>query len=451
MKWRCGTTKKTSAIAWMMSLFCLSVTGQFLYADSCDKRPKSGPPGSPGAQGECDFDSLSQVAQDPLFQGPPGAAGPPGVTGPPGATGPMGIEGFTGPSGAQGVNGTTGVAGSQGPTGAQGAQGPTGPPGIQGVTGAQGLQGPTGAQGSQGPTGTQGLPGPTGAQGLPGPTGAQGLPGPTGVQGLPGPTGVQGVQGPTGAQGAIGATGPQGIEGATGPCTCLGPTGPDGVTGLPGPTGLMGPQGASGLANNLPYASFGVTMVAPFTSEATINPLGGGGLLVPGEINSDPSGRVQFNYSIPSSLPSGIVANLSGGTAANQGLVTVSVPGVYLITYGVSVYRIGPTGIPAGVTGSSAAMALRLGADIFSMTPLAGSYTQIGGDSNDTSGEYQPANTMITYTFFIRIPVVPAVLDIANCNASAIAFDGSNGTVYLNSETPTLTPSAVLTICYIAP
>ncbi|MGF1438689.1 hypothetical protein ACQUW6_31830 [Bacillus thuringiensis] len=103
----------------------------------------------------------------------------------------------------------------QGPTGGTGPTGPTGP----GGTGI-GVTGPTG------PTRPQGEPediGPTGPQGVPGLQGEPGDPGPTGPQGVQGIQGVPGDPSPTGPQGNPGLQGPPGTEGPTGP---TGPTGP---------------------------------------------------------------------------------------------------------------------------------------------------------------------------------------------------------------------------------
>ena len=173
--------------------------------------------------------------------------------------------------------------------------------------------------------------------------------------------------------------------------------------------------------------------------------------MFPGQFNSDPTGRVPFNYSIPSNLSLGITASLTGGTASNQGLVTISVPGTYLITYGVSVYRTGPTGspggggAPAGLTGSSALMALRMAGSLTGLTPIAGSYILVSGNSN-AGGEFLPENTLITSTFIVKVVTAPMVLDIANANQTPATGDGTNGAIYLDSQYPAITSSAILTI-----
>src|SRR5579862_5784440 len=329
--------RKTNWVISLSSLF-LSVTQQQLCAADC-KRPVQGPPGPIGTKGVFDFNSLTSVAGLEFLIGPTGPTNPAGITGPPGMTGAQGLPG------AMGATGALGPTGPAGETGATGAMGATGDPGL---TGPQGAQGPTGAQGAQGATGAQGVQGATGAQG------AQGATGPQGAQGL------------TGAQGAQGPTGPQGAQGPTGPA------GPTGVTGSSFTTQI--------------YATFGMTLLAR-VAQSNIFPLGGtlpSETLQPGQFNTDPSGRFPLSFFMPAEgIPSGVSAILSGGTGANQGLVTISVPGTYLITIGVAAEG-GDPGVPVpGTTyASEAVAALRMGTSINTLTPFAGGYLMSRGRTN---------------------------------------------------------------------
>jgi len=453
--------RKTNWVISLSSLF-LSVTQQQLCAADC-KRPVQGPPGPIGTKGVFDFNSLTSVAGLEFLIGPTGPTNPAGITGPPGMTGAQGLPGAMGATGALGPTGPAGETGATGAMGATGDPGLTGPQGAQGPTGAQGAQGATGAQGVQGATGAQGAQGATGPQGAQGLTGAQGAQGPTGPQGAQGPTGAQGAQGPTGPQGAQGPTGAQGVQGPTGLCCGGGLTGPEGAAGPQGPTGPAGPTGVTGSSFTTQiYATFGMTLLAR-VAQSNIFPLGGtlpSETLQPGQFNTDPSGRFPLSFFMPAEgIPSGVSAILSGGTGANQGLVTISVPGTYLITIGVAAEG-GDPGVPVpGTTyASEAVAALRMGTSINTLTPFAGGYLMSRGRTNPLNPvamnpnfpDYLAEDTLITTTFVIQIPTVPMYLDIANCNPSLMA-DGNNGIVQIDTDNPAYAPSVVLTILQIGP
>ncbi len=127
-----------------------------------------------------------------------GEQGPAGERGPRGHMGFQGHIGKTGPPGSPGIQGQQGPPGIQGEIGPPGIQGEPGPPGCEGPPGIQGEPGPPGCEG---PPGIQGVPGPPGCEGPPGIQGEPGPPGcegPPGIQGVPGPPGIQGVPGPPG-------------------------------------------------------------------------------------------------------------------------------------------------------------------------------------------------------------------------------------------------------------
>lgn len=230
-----------------------------------------------------------QYVIDPLqcnLVGPRGPQGPPGY-------GASGIEGPTGP---------TGPIGPTGPTGVQGPQGPTGPAGPQGV---QGPLGPTGIQGLQGP---QGLPG---IDGVPGPQGQQGDQGPQGLQGIQGPIGPSGLIGPIGA---IGPTGPAGDVGPTGP---IGPTGPVGPIGPTGPTGPTGVDGSPGVLSPKVYGYFYGTL----TSSTTV--FFGAAVEFP---TVGPTSNMDAEYGQSGAL-----------------LAVIEVPGIYKVSFGVTLQNPYPT------------------------------------------------------------------------------------------------------------
>jgi hypothetical protein len=140
-----------------------------------------------------------------------------------------------------------------------------------------GIQGSTGSIGPTGATGVTGIQGAQGIQGLQGPTGVSGM---TGVSGSQGPAGAQGSQGPIGAVGSTGATGSIGSIGF------LGIVGATGATGLPSGGGYFFSTATTAIAAN--------TLI-PINSGSTI-----------------------FG---------------SGVSLTNSTTVTLSTPGIYLISY----------------------------------------------------------------------------------------------------------------------
>jgi len=98
--------------------------------------------------------------------------------------------------------------------------------------------------------------------------------------------------------GATGPTGIQGIRGATGPTGATGVTGPTGATG---PTGLTGTTGSSAMSTGGGY----------FFSTAT--------------------STIAANANIP--INSGSTVYGTGVSLTNATTVTVSTPGIYLVSY----------------------------------------------------------------------------------------------------------------------
>lgn len=177
--------------------------------------------------------------------------------------------------------------------GPQGNPGPTGPQGIPGSPGPEGPMGIAGAAGPQGPQGIPGIPGPEGARGIQGNTGPAGPQGPAGNDGMAGATGPQGDPGPAGPQG------PQGITGATGP------------EGERGPEGPAGPQGPAGPVPDDIFASF-LNYASQFT-DATLIPMSAG--------IADPTGNIALT---------------------DPTRITLA-PGIYSISYDISVLTPEPT------------------------------------------------------------------------------------------------------------
>lgn len=163
-----------------------------------------------------------------------------------------------------------------------GARGPVGPPGPKGPKGATGVTGPTGATGI-GVTGPIGPIGPTGTTGATGPTGPVG------------PTGIA----PIGSTGATGAAGPTGVTGVTGATGAIGPTGPTGGTGATGATGAIA------TAFGEVYLASGLT--APFSPSGPGTP-----------------------------IPFDTLGAISSGAALGTNGITLSVAGVYRLSYYIS-------------------------------------------------------------------------------------------------------------------
>ena len=160
-------------------------------------------------------------------------------------------------------------------------------------------------------------------------------------------------------------------------------------------------------------------------------------------------------------IPAGITAILTGGTAANQGLITISTKGTYLVFMGVAVEGADQDApIPPGPTtySSEGVVALRMGTSINTLTPIAGGYVMSRGISNPlnfTSNQFAgddnlPEDQLFTTTFIINIPTVPMLLDMVNCNPSLMA-DGNNGVFQLDSDLDLLAPPAFVTFVQIAP
>ncbi|MBH0335179.1 triple helix repeat-containing collagen, partial [Bacillus thuringiensis] len=116
-----------------------------------------------------------------------------------------------------------------------------------------------------------------------------------GVQGLQGPTGTSGVTGASGSIGPVGAQGSQGQNGA------VGPTGATGSVGAIGFSGIVGATGATGLPSGGGY----------FFSTAT--------------------SAIAANALIP--INSGSTIFGSGISLTSATTVTLSTPGIYLVSY----------------------------------------------------------------------------------------------------------------------
>ena len=127
------------------------------------------------------------------------------------------------------------------------------------------------------------------------------------VVGPAGPQGETGAQGPTGDPGATGPTGPQGPAGSS--------TGVKGATGPKGATGLTGPPGAAGVAGGIDSALFFALM--PPDNAATVG------------VGQD----VDFPQNGPSTS--------TGILRASADSFTLTTPGVYRVTYQVSVTEAG--------------------------------------------------------------------------------------------------------------
>ena len=134
--------------------------------------------------------------------------------------------------------------------------------------------------------------------------------GTTGATGVTGSQGIQGVQGPQGVTGSTGATGSTGSTGATGP---TGIQGIRGVTGATGSTGVTGPTGATGLTG-----STGATGSSAIST--------GGGYFF-----STSTSTIVANANIP--INSGSTVYGTGVSLTSATTVTVSTPGIYLVSY----------------------------------------------------------------------------------------------------------------------
>ena len=122
-----------------------------------------------------------------------------------------------------------------------------------------------------------------------------------------GPQGDTGAQGPTGEPGPAGAAGPQGPAGSS--------TGVKGATGAKGATGLTGPPGPAGLPGGTDSALFFALM--PPDNAATVG------------VGAD----VDFPQNGPSTS--------TGIVRASADSFTLTTPGVYRVTYQVSVTEAG--------------------------------------------------------------------------------------------------------------
>ncbi|CAN5161468.1 hypothetical protein BH11ACT4_BH11ACT4_24660 [soil metagenome] len=143
----------------------------------------------------------------------------------------------------------------------------------------------------------------------------QGVAGPTGPTGAPGPQGAQGPSGTPGTPGAVGPAGPRGGDGATGPQGATGSTGPQGAAGaqgLPGAAGAQGPAGTPGLNASNSSALFFALM--PPDNASTVAP------------GTD----VQFPQDGPTTTTTGI-------TRSSPAAFTLAAPGVYRVSYQVSI------------------------------------------------------------------------------------------------------------------
>jgi hypothetical protein len=102
--------------------------------------------------------------------------------------------------------------------------------------------------------------------GLVGATGATGLTGATGVQGASGSTGLNGATGQTGINGASGFVGSNGATGLTGATGQTGVNGASGFVGSNGATGLTGATGVQGASGSTALAQGLQTMWVPAVS-----------------------------------------------------------------------------------------------------------------------------------------------------------------------------------------
>ena len=127
------------------------------------------------------------------------------------------------------------------------------------------------------------------------------------VVGPVGPQGETGEQGPAGDPGATGATGPQGPAGSS--------TGVKGAAGPKGATGLTGPPGPAGLSGGTDSALFFALM--PPDNAATV------------AVGAD----VDFPQNGPTTS--------TGILRASADSFTLTTPGVYRVTYQVSVTEAG--------------------------------------------------------------------------------------------------------------
>ena len=147
-------------------------------------------------------------------------------------------------------------------------------------------------------------------QGVQGITGIQGITGTTGNTGATGPQGIQGIQGIQGLQGPIGASGVTGASGSIGPV---------GAQGSQGPSGVVGPTGATGSAGSIGF--FGIAGA----TGATGLPSGGGYFF------STSTSTIAANALIP--INSGSTVFGSDVSLTNATTVTLSTPGIYLVSY----------------------------------------------------------------------------------------------------------------------
>lgn len=144
-------------------------------------------------------------------------------------------------------------------------------------------------------------------QGVQGITGIQGITGMTGDIGATGPQGIQGIQGIQGLQGPIGASGVTGASGSIGPVGAQGSQGQNGAVGPTGATGNVGSIGFSGIAG------------------ATGLPSGGGYFF------STATSTIAASALIP--INSGSTIFGAGVSLTNATTITLSTPGIYLISY----------------------------------------------------------------------------------------------------------------------
>ncbi|MEH7269109.1 collagen-like protein, partial [Bacillus toyonensis] len=197
-------------------------------------------------------------------------------------------------------------------------------------------------------------------QGLQGITGSTGATGQTGVTGATGPTGIQGIQGITGATGGTGVTGP---------------------TGATGPTGLTGATGSSAIST-------------------------GGGYFF-----STSTSTIAASANIP--INSGSTVYGTGVSLTSATTVTVSTPGIYLVSY----YFQGDA------TGGNEVVSVRL---LLNGTQVTGSFIQ----------------NVTTSTVVLEPSISNTLLvNVASANSTFILQNGPLGVGHVTTIAGTITAS----------
>lgn len=164
-------------------------------------------------------------------------------------------------------------------------------------------------------------PGPRGEKGCKGERGRDGRQGPIGPTGATGLNGLNGATGPTGLTGSTGPTGPTGGTGATGATGATGPTGPAGATGLTGVAGATGVTGVTGPAITVAFEAYSNLFVDQVVA---------------------PGAPVVFNnVGFDNPAIGGMDLNPAGDT------ITFPGPGLYFVTYGISLTS-DEVGVPPG-------------------------------------------------------------------------------------------------------